>query len=199
MYLPIGNDKSQSLKTNTYENVPKQPASEVNDIGKLVHYVLYLETNCGFLLLDSDNVVHSLLQQLRAQEQMLNRILSLEQTKSKLQDQRSVSVQYQPSTQQQHQPSMQQQYLPYQPPMQQQYQPPVHQQYQRRTENVHQPVEGMRHQTEGVNGPAIPDWYVSNMESLLIDNYQRGRESLDNARAENQFLSSMLKVRNWSK
>jgi hypothetical protein len=159
------------------------------------------------LHVDSSEFANSLLLQLKAQQQTLERaLLSMQSTKS------SDFCQTNAGNDNWHD---QPRHTQHQPPMNDMHQRSEHQsqgsmQYQRPAEHMpHQhpfqrPAERMIYQPGGVydsthRNASVPEWFVSNVEGLLMDNYQRGRETLESVRAENVFLSSMLKVRNWSK
>jgi hypothetical protein len=167
------------------------------------------------LHVDSSEFANSLLLQLKAHQQTLERaLLSMQSTKSSDLRQKNAGN----DDWEHHQPR----HMQHQPPMNDmhqrsersvedmQHQSQCFMQYQRPAEHMpyqsqhpfQRPLERMVHQPGGEsahrNG-SVPEWYVSNVEGLLMDNYQRGRETLESVRSENVFLSSMLKVRHWSK
>ena len=42
----------------------------------------------------------------------------------------------------------------------------------------------------------IPSWYVSNVQDILTDQYQRSREHIEDSRHETNYFSNMLKLKN---
>jgi hypothetical protein len=41
----------------------------------------------------------------------------------------------------------------------------------------------------------IPEWYASNVEDILTDQYQRSRESIENSRHESQYFNNMSRLK----
>ena len=48
-------------------------------------------------------------------------------------------------------------------------------------------------------GQRVPAWYASNVEAILIEQHQRQREFIDNARSDASLLNSILKIKSMNR